>query len=329
MRFRQTTIAAVLSIGICVLAIATVIVDGRALQTLPSSLGDAGSETEDDGGSTIDMTLIGLALPIVTVGSSDGEAAVCSGAFVDPGWFVTAAHCVDISGQGTGAVVVNGAEPQLALVEQAVVHPTLDVALLKVEVELESTSILSLNEDVGALIHQKAYSRVFGPHNAGVSRSRSWASQVVVSVEATSLTAQVVTASGPCVGDSGGALIVNDKNGTRTVVGFLSNGSMSCQGPDEYVRADRLREWIRLTVAKPPVDDGRWRGIMSQTRCLSGKVLRCEDIGGQFGSCRVPARVPVCEVGQLITSSCIAKSRSLTSLPGSIPHCAQALTEAL
>ena len=219
--------------------------------------------------------------------------------------------------------------PPQVLVEQAVAHPTLDVALLRVQARADPVVTLGLEAmDDGIRIPQEAYSLVFGPHNAGTSHLRQLADQTIVSMDSTFLTAQVTSASGPCGGDSGGPLLIDDTSGAPAIAGILSNGSMSCRGTDVYVRADRIRTWVERLVAAPPPDDGQWGAVSSRMRCFEGDVRWCEDLGAQFGPCRISGGA-LCEAGRLSSARCAPGAQSLRTFSDTVLHCSEALAETL
>ena len=282
-------------------------------------------------------------LAALTVGSSDGSTIECAAAFVHRSWLLTAAHCVIVSGQRTGAVTHAGAagDPEVLPVERAVTHPTLDIALVRVESGAESLRPLSyaaIERSPGA----RTFSLIFG---ANRHDERRLVNEVVASVGATTMTALVATgagadtgtSAGPCVGDSGAALIVDDGSGEPKIGGILSRGAISCRGPDEYVRADRVWDWVERTVGTPSAADPSWAAEARGARCGLGRVRWCEPFDGRRGRCDFSG-VSVCQVGHLGSEEChplpelgraTFRAQPAESISDAVFRCARAFAEAL
>lgn len=217
---------------------------------------------------------------VVKVTNDGGEGApVCSGAFVTPDWVVTAAHCLVIE---SAKVIVPGGDGEPAgvfRVEEGVAHPSLDVALLRVEApddELEPIPLGLLAPDgravtVGDVVEIAGYGRT----EAGAPGELRFLAEPVVAVEDESLLVSGLGASGACEGDSGGPLVVRDGNGRPVVAGVLTSGAASCVERDRYVRLDGIRSWLEETTGGFSVDEAPCGGISEEGRCLNGVALHC------------------------------------------------------
>jgi hypothetical protein len=222
-----------------------------------------------------------------------------------------------------------GAQPFLDVVEQVVEHPTLDVALLGLEevaVSVEPLSLVTTHaeryvETTGAL-------SVFGPRNAGVSKSRGVALEKIIEVSTSTLTGRVLTETGPCLGDSGSPIIVADSLGAPAVLGILQEGSPSCKRADSYVRSDVISDWVTETIARPPLDDARWGGTSPMLRCFLGAVNSCDGRGDGFGRC-AGARGFFCKEGELASSGQGSCEGGKLDRANAVAHCFVAMAEEL
>jgi hypothetical protein len=97
----------------------------------------------------------------------------------------------------------------------------------------------------------------------------------IVSIDSGSITVNGFGASGACLGDSGGPLLVRTPDGTLTVAGVLSAGSETCTADDHYVRLDALGSWVASLVSASPPTDRECGTIGAQGRCLYGSAMWC------------------------------------------------------
>jgi hypothetical protein len=216
-----------------------------------------------------------LAIVQVTDGSGVG-GPLCTGAFVTSEWLITGAHCLQIE---SPVVTVKGERSARAVVESAV-HSFLDVALLKVAATASADQPLraiplaaadELEVVVGSVVELAGY----GLSEEGDLRELRFLAEPIVEIDEHSVLVDGFGASGACLGDSGGPLLVRARSGPARVAGVLTSGSASCLNRDRYVRLDALTEWTSGIVGSPAPSDVTCGGISEEGRCLYGSAMFC------------------------------------------------------
>jgi hypothetical protein len=215
----------------------------------------------------------------VTDGSAS-RGAFCTGAFVADEWLVTGAHCFQIESPVVMAAQLDDVLPLPVL--ERIAHPTLDVALFRVSASISAgqrlrpipvatTSELAIS--IGSVVELAGY----GLTEAGDQRELRFVAESVVEINERSWIVDGFGATGACLGDSGGPLLVRARSGPVRMAGVLTAGAASCVGRDRYVRLDALAEWVSAIVGSPAASAETCGGISDEGRCLYGSALFCEE----------------------------------------------------
>jgi len=172
---------------------------------------------------------------------------LCTGVRVEGGHVVTAAHCVAEEPVPAIAVFTGGEAPapecafaKAVEVWQPRVHPTRDLAVLD-EVQPADAAVRICSST--PLADTRAFVAGYGVNESGSAGRRRFLETRIVDATDQAVEAQADTSAGPCVGDSGAPLFVEEAAGW-CVAGTLSNGSADCRGRDRYVALPTLRAWI-------------------------------------------------------------------------------------
>jgi hypothetical protein len=229
------------------------------------------------------------------------NGALCSGTLVAPSWVMTAGHCLQIA---SPAIVVQ-ANPDLPAatlpVVDHVLHPTLDVVLMRVAGSTDDASHADGGISVVAPIAPWAADPPLAQNDVvelagyGLDESRlthglRFATESIVGVDDTTITVSGFGANGACEGDSGGPLLARASDGSPVVAGVLTAGSATCKDEDTYVRIDAVATWLQTVVGSslpPDLDCGT---LPTQGRCLYGSALWCNGAELRGEACAVPTR---------------------------------------
>jgi hypothetical protein len=205
----------------------------------------------------------------------DGDPPMdsCSGVLVGDGAVLTAAHCVHGLPVLATSVAFGGSGGAVAMGATTVAHPTLD--LLLVTLQSSATATLPGIPLASREIAPGDLAELAGTGLGGGDGEVRFAVEQVVDTDGQFITVRGDGASGACMGDSGGPLLVRDSDGEVAVAGILSQGSVSCLGSDRYTALTGALDWLAPLV--PPLAPSSSCGNLSPAgRCFDGIAVWCE-----------------------------------------------------
>lgn len=226
----------------------------------------------------------------VSVWSPFGQ--VCSGTMIGARTVLTAAHCVDPGALLSVRFGADGNRPgETRAVERLDLHPTLDIAVLRIETPTVPFTPLALQRDritparVGAPIEVAG----FGASLDGFGVLGFLVTQVQ-SVRTTELEVQGAGRRGLCFGDSGGPLLVLDEaRGDVRVAGVLTSGEVDCVGRDLFTLVEPAATFVRAVADDvveqgPPTCEG---GLTVEGACVGTTLRTCTDAGAVSIPCEI------------------------------------------
>jgi hypothetical protein len=266
--------------------------DERAAGNKPFGCGSAGVVRQPIINGGADDVFLGLSTSqkraVVMIEGRTAEASgVCSGTLVAPHWILTAGHCL--------AMVEPVASIETAIgrvsirVEQAVPHPTLEAALMRIDdeadcVNAEPIALNALPPDA-TWIDRRVELAGYGLSESDTIGELRFAVEVIVAIEPSELIVDGGGRSGACAGDSGGPMLIRAEDGAPQLLGVLSSGSSSCVTKDRFVRADLMAGWVGTVTGQALARSRDCGQLTTEGSCAWGSAIWCSEGVLQHSSC--------------------------------------------
>jgi hypothetical protein len=181
------------------------------------------------------------------VTSNDASVVVCTATVIGAGIGLTAAHC-----GGIGMLAFRVGETATPVpVRDPIVHPFLDVmAFAFDDTGLPTTQPLALfGGSIGRGWEGELVTLAgVGETETGDTGQLRFVREPIVDVNATEIRVDGMGRSGACGGDSGGPVLIADRDGMFRVAGVLDRGAPSCLGVDVFIKVEAFAEWLHATT---------------------------------------------------------------------------------
>ncbi len=214
----------------------------------------------------------------------------CTATLIGPRWAITAAHCDRGGDMEFVFIQPNGTQAAVVVAEHLIPHPELDLLLVELssETDQESVSIPWVTDsDVATLVGNPVLLAGFGETLNGPSKSLLFLTEQVVRVDEDKIVVDGVGQSGACTGDSGGPLLTRAVDGRIRIAGVLAKGDSSCTGVDEYIRLDRVNDWLRSLIGDAPIPASETcAGLSFLGECHGETAVWCEQERVQIDRCQ-------------------------------------------
>jgi Trypsin len=212
---------------------------------------------------------------------------LCSGTLVAPNQVLTAKHCGD-SQRMIGARVTVGADLRASSAHLSVIaateHPALDLIMLTLDAVASGAHVMTIAtaEEFGPSDGELVQLAGWGLTTMHAVGERNFAVEEIAHSDSEAIVVDGRGASGGCLGDSGGPLLVRDVHGRPHVIGVLSAGSASCRGVDLYLPLRAAQAWLADVLESSTENTA---GGMAEAcdsidaigRCFGNNALWCRD----------------------------------------------------
>ncbi|KAF8777436.1 chymotrypsin-like elastase family member 2A [Argiope bruennichi] len=273
----------------CLLVKIVVAVSPPQIRNLQCDCGVANERTSKIVGGAV-VTPYKYPWMVTVQADSANGLSVCGGALITRQYVLTAAHCLeDHWSVSVGIAVHDLARPgQMIPASEKIIHPNYigepfyDVGLIKL------SEAVTLSEEVGTLClpHNVKYEQP-GRHAfaAGWGRIRPPTSPKgkdgpvrrflkeidlkILQADEWLISAEGITGSGVCNGDSGSPLFTRYEDGRFHVIGVTSIGLKYCSGPSFYPRISALNQWIMSNIMdSAPCETASHQKALNETNYL-------------------------------------------------------------
>lgn len=179
-----------------------------------------------------------------------GWFGLCTGTLVAERWVLSAKHCPLTAADSFCIGEIPESPSTCVPVEQIVEHPYADLILAELAEDprdylpaIEPIPILTETLDCSWL-GKTAEAAGYGKTPTGDVGVRNFTAEPIVDLTEDHIAIDGQGRRGLCRGDSGGPVLVMNREGSVRVAGALSFGDISCRGRDDFTRMDRVQGWI-------------------------------------------------------------------------------------